>query len=149
MDSSRGNYLLILHAAKSFSAEIGKLGTMQGEAGYYYYCGSAFGPGGIAARVKHHGKISARPHWHMDYLRPYTRLSSAGYATTQTNLEHDWAQAIATFPEAKIALPGFGASDCRCRAHLIWLPKMPSMHRLQTLLLQQTGSTLNIERRSS
>ena len=37
--------------------------------GYYVYVGSAMGSGGVAARLKHHSKISKKLHWHLEYLQ--------------------------------------------------------------------------------
>jgi hypothetical protein len=71
-----GTYVLILSCASNARIQIGRLGTMQLKRGYYVYLGSALGPGGIRARIAHHQKLSARPHWHVDYLRAHTRLHS-------------------------------------------------------------------------
>lgn len=37
-------------------------------AGDYVYAGSAFGPGGIHARVTRHLRADKKPHWHIDHL---------------------------------------------------------------------------------
>ncbi|WP_462322980.1 DUF123 domain-containing protein, partial [Halochromatium sp.] len=46
-------------------------------------------------------------------------------------LEHRWAQALGALPGARWPLPRFGASDCRCPAHLVALPEPPSQEHLQ------------------
>ena len=64
-----GTYALILRLDKGQKLRVGALGTVVVEPGYFAYVGSAFGPGGIAARCAHHLRTSSRPHWHIDYLR--------------------------------------------------------------------------------
>jgi Uri superfamily endonuclease len=46
-----GTYALIMKADDPFELAVGKLGLLKGRADYYVYCGSAFGPGGIRARM--------------------------------------------------------------------------------------------------
>nr|WP_242479620.1 GIY-YIG nuclease family protein [Lamprobacter modestohalophilus] len=100
------------------------------------YVGSALGPGGVAARCRHHHRIASRPHWHLDALRPYCDLIGVWVTYGQERLEHRWAQALSALPGAHWPLLRFGASDCRCPAHLIALPKMPS----DGCLLQTLGA---------
>ncbi len=51
--------------------EIGRLGSFNIIPGFYAYVGSAFGPGGLRARIRHHLESVAQPHWHIDYLLGY------------------------------------------------------------------------------
>jgi len=64
-----GTYALILTSHQTGPVRIGRLGTMQVRPGIYLYVGSAFGPGGLEAHLRHHVQPAARPHWHIDYLR--------------------------------------------------------------------------------
>ena len=65
-----------------------------------------------------------RPHWHIDYFRPYA-LPKYIWLTSKLNTEHHWATALATWPEVRHPVAGFGASDCHCFSHLIFLPRKP------------------------
>ncbi|MCB0197755.1 MAG: GIY-YIG nuclease family protein [Anaerolineae bacterium] len=125
MDKSPGTYALILYAKAPVNLEIGKLGLLRGQPGYYLYCGSAFGPGGLAARLKHHRKIAKRPHWHIDYLHKKLVLSHIWYSHEPIKREHDWAQLLGTETSASFPQLGFGSSDCKCLSHLIYLPYTP------------------------
>lgn len=49
-----GTYILILKSAVTRRVRVGRLGNLQLCAGYYVYIGSAFGPGGLRARIDHH-----------------------------------------------------------------------------------------------
>ncbi|HEY9050143.1 MAG TPA: GIY-YIG nuclease family protein [Gammaproteobacteria bacterium] len=113
-----GTYILCLHLKYSQNITIGKLGTFHFNKGYYYYVGSAFGPGGVAARCKHHFHISAKPRWHIDYLRQHCSLSAIYYNMKNRHLEHQWAntlQTVFTIPANR-----FGSSDCDCASHLFF-----------------------------
>ena len=52
-----GTYALILSCASNARIQVGRLGTMQLQCGYYVYLGSALGPGGLRARIAHHQKL--------------------------------------------------------------------------------------------
>ena len=120
-----GTYALILSCATSTRIQIGRLGTVQLQRGYYVYLGSALGPGGLRARIAHHQELSTRPHWHIDYLRPHTRLHSVWLSYGGTRDEHEWARAMQKVKGAMIPLRGFGASDCSCPSHLYFFKRCP------------------------
>lgn len=70
----------------------------------------------------------------LDYRRPHCDLLGFWVANGPERLEHRWAQALGRLPGAAWPLERFGASDCRCRAHLLGLPQMPSASLLQETL---------------
>jgi Uri superfamily endonuclease len=122
-----GGYALELYLEQPCAVDIGRLGRREFPAGIYLYLGSARGPGGLRARLARHLRSPAaiRFHWHIDYLRPFARLVALAWLCeadgAPADLECRWSQALASLPGAVIAVPGFGAADCRsgCPAHLI------------------------------
>src|SRR5208337_1419018 len=116
-----GAYALILFCSQEGPVQIGKLGQLQLRRGFYVYVGSAVGPGGVRARVAHHQKLSPRPHWHIDYLRPHI-------CHDRVCREHQWARVISTLRGASIPIAGFGSSDCRCKTHLFFFRMLPSFN---------------------
>jgi len=120
-----GTYALVLSCASTARIQVGRLGMMQLQRGYYVYLGSALGPGGLHARIAHHQKLARRPHWHIDYLRAYTRLQSVWLNYDGKRHEHEWAEAMQKVEGATIPLPGFGSSDCRCTSHLCFFKHSP------------------------
>ena len=117
-----GSYALV------FDIEVpveNRLGCFQGR---YCYVGSAFGPGGIEARVSRHLRPRKPVQWHIDVLTtsPHFRPIAA-YATGES-VECRLARAIS---EILGGHPGFGASDCRCPTHLF---RVDSMTRLERVL---------------
>ena len=141
MNAHPGTYALILRADHRQTVQIGRLGQLAVEPGCYVYVGSALGPGGVRARVGHHVRITQRPYWHVDYLRRATMLRHVWYSYDRVRREHDWADFFAHLPGASIPLPGFGASDCACLAHLYFFLRQPRLdifqRRLQTALPHQ------------
>ncbi|MBN2038689.1 MAG: GIY-YIG nuclease family protein [Spirochaetes bacterium] len=91
---------------------------------YYIYVGSAFGPGGVRARVNRHFSNKKSKHWHIDYLLEYVNPVCAWYSYESEKLEHKWA-AIFTAMEGVIPVKGFGCSDCSCAAHLFETSSVP------------------------
>jgi Uri superfamily endonuclease len=121
-----GTYALILSCTSNARIQIGRLGTMQLQRGYYVYLGSALGLGGLRARIAHHQKLSPRPHWHIDYLRAHTRLHSVWVNYDGRRHEHEWARAMHMVKGATIPFRGFGASDCSCPSHLYFFKGCPT-----------------------
>ena len=110
--------------------QIGRLGGMQLSNGCYVYVGSAFGPGGLAARVSRHLQRHKTRHWHIDHLIWATTGREVWYSQRQRDLEHCWAQAALDQPADRKLLGGFGASDCQCLSHLVQFPTREAVKTL-------------------
>ena len=125
MANQPGTYCLLFHARQAASVQVGRLGRLDIECGYYFYIGSAFGPGGVRARVRHHAAISHRPHWHLDYIRPALHLQTVWYSIDSTRYEHRWADNLRHTLSLTIPLIGLGASDCACDSHFFYTRMCP------------------------
>lgn len=95
------------------------------EPGLYLYAGSAYGPGGIRARVRRHLRADKRVHWHVD------RLTAAGHVAAVLAVpgggECAIVDTVLAEPGISVPAPGFGSSDCRrCPAHLVRLADAPA-----------------------
>jgi len=121
-----GTYALIISCASNARIQIGRLGTMRLQSGYYVYLGSALGPGGLCARIAHHQNPSHRPHWHIDYLRAHSQIHGIWFSYDTRRREHQWARVVQRMSGAKVPLLGYGASDCDCRSHLYFFKHCPS-----------------------
>ncbi len=115
-----GYYLLVLHAIEPVSIQVGRLGTLNVVPGYYYYAGSAFGPGGLHARVSRHIRKQKSNHWHIDYLREVCEFEAVFISIDEHNLEHQWATHLAGLSGFEAPMQKFGASDCKCYSHLVY-----------------------------
>ncbi len=129
-----GTYLLVFHADKSNTVAVGRLGQLDIVPGYYFYIGSAFGPGGLRARIRHHHAISTRPHWHLDYIRPSLDLLAIWYSPDELRYEHAWADSLYYTMQMRVPLSGLGSSDCRCESHFYFSTNKPDPNALQRAL---------------
>ena len=123
----KGTYLLLLHFIKPRHVTVGRLGRHRFAPGWYAYVGSAFGPGGLRARLGHHFRRSAAPRWHIDYLTRVISPAEAWVTVDPKRWEHPFAQRLHRSPESSTPVPGFGASDCRCRSHLFHFAGKPDL----------------------
>ncbi len=114
----KGAYVLLIELDSAFTGRFsGRDFTLP--AGHYAYCGSAHGPGGIAARVSRHFRCEKKPHWHIDQLTIAAREITA--RVFPGGNECDLAARLGN-AGAEPPLPGFGSSDCRsCTSHLLAL----------------------------
>lgn len=117
----------MLRSKGRFPVEIGRLGLLHLEPGYYAYVGSALGPGGLRTRLGRHLHGAGRVHWHIDNLRAHAAPVEAWYSYGPWRREHQWSAALRSRSDAAIPLPGFGASDCRCDSHLFFFTRRPSL----------------------
>jgi Uri superfamily endonuclease len=123
-----GTYVLALWLGVPRDIRVGRLGEFEFPAGWYLYAGSAFGPGGLQARLTRHRRRTwsgKRVHWHLDYLRESATWGGAWGCDSSQRLECRWAAVLRSLPQADVVAPGFGASDCGCSAHLVWVPELP------------------------
>ncbi len=123
-----GTYILVLSLNKARAISIGRLGKLKFKSGYYLYVGSAFGPGGLSARLAHHLKTSLNPHWHIDYFKSTLKIQEIWYSTEAKSHEHFWADFI-QMTDDFYPVKGFGASDCKCESHLFYTSSMPSYEK--------------------
>lgn len=149
LPAETGSYALQLVLYESTRLVIGRLGAFSFPAGQYIYLGSALGAGGLRARIRHHARITARPHWHLDWLRVHAVLLGGWYAVGRENYECRWSQSLVSLPGARVAARGFGATDCRgssgssgCPAHLVAFPAVLRAEDVETALLE-CGSELH------
>ena len=132
LPNESGSYVLVLALKRTRLLTIGRLGKVTLLAGVYAYAGSAFGAGGLRARLGRHLRGDGVTHWHIDYLRTMADVRACLYTVSDMRLECAWSQALAALPGATIPVPGFGSSDCRsgCGAHLFGLPPRANLQRV-------------------
>lgn len=132
MTTALGTYALVLQAEAEQAIDVGALGTLAVRPGWYVYVGSAFGPGGLRARVHRHVRADGAQHWHVDYVRAVTSVDAVWYTSDDTCRECDWATMLRSQEEGRVPLAGFGASDCACASHLVAFSARPSWADFRT-----------------
>jgi Uri superfamily endonuclease len=139
-DAEPGTYALLLKLDKQEKITIGKLGTFDFPMGYYLYAGSALGPGGLRARLARYRRGSQsssqsssgkKLHWHIDYLLQRAQLLEVWSAASEERLECKWGKVARRLSGAQVLVPGFGSSDCRCPAHLIYFSARPDREQFE------------------
>lgn len=121
-----GTYALLLYLPRAARLQVGRLGTFDFPRGYYVYVGSARGAGGLRPRVLRHWRDAKRIHWHIDYLRAVARPVRVWYSTDTHVKECAWAEMLQARGAGNVA-SRFGASDCRCPAHLFHFARPPRL----------------------
>ncbi|WP_179136759.1 GIY-YIG nuclease family protein [Candidatus Entotheonella palauensis] len=127
-----GTYVVVLWLGAACEAQIGRLGIVRFPRGYYIYAGSV--KGGLAMRLHRHVHGASTRHWHIDYLRPQTRILAWSAFAGPHYPECALAQTLLL--RGDVVCPRFGASDCSCPAHLVYYP-----HRVDVVqALQQLAA---------
>lgn len=127
LPDDKGTYVLIASVPQMKRVEVGQLGEFDVVPGFYVYVGSAFGAGGLAARIGHHLESAAAPHWHIDYLLQAAEPLEIWYTIAGQKLEQHWAGLFEQARRFRIPIPRFGSSDYhRSRSsHLFYSRRRP------------------------
>ena len=147
-----GTYALLLYLPNEKVIAVGRLGPICFPAGFYIYVGSAFGPGGLSARIGRHLRAVKKCHWHIDYLREEAVVIEVWTSTPSDALKQEcqWVRLIRSMPGALHPADGFGSSDCSCRAHLVYFGEKPPFTDFQTVAgkhlrrISRTAASLNV-----
>jgi sugar fermentation stimulation protein A len=112
-----GVYIAVFYMQRSRFIQIGRLGRFYFHKGIYFYAGSA--QRNLAARLERHSRKKKPLHWHIDYLSVNTEMIGAITIPGRRKQECQTARELGKMFE--LAVPGFGASDCRCAGHLFYV----------------------------
>ena len=116
-----GVYIAVFYLPKTQYVRTGKLGRFSLRQGVYFYVGSA--QRNLSARLERHSKKKKPLRWHIDYLSVKAEMLGVITISGHRKYECQLAEKLARIFE--IAVPGFGASDCRCGGHLFYAPELP------------------------
>ena len=119
-DMDSGVYIAIFYMPIYRSIQIGQLGRFNFHQGIYFYAGSA--QRNLTPRLERHGRKKKHIHWHIDYLSVHAEM--IGVITIPGQREHECKIAQELGKMFELAVPDFGASDCRCAGHLFYAPKL-------------------------
>lgn len=114
-----GAYQLMLYLPQPTVLRIGRLGTFALPTGRYIYTGSAMG--GLRARIARHLRREKRLRWHIDYLLCHATVQEVHIYPAEERMECVLNAQALSLHGARVIVPGFGSSDCRCPAHLVYL----------------------------
>jgi sugar fermentation stimulation protein A len=130
MDSDQGNnltdlesgvYIAIFYMPMNRRIQIGRFGRFSFNPSAYFYIGSA--QRNLSARLERHSRKKKILRWHIDYLSAKADMLGAITIPGSRELECQLAKDLGRLFE--LAVPGFGASDCRCGGHLFYAKELP------------------------
>jgi Uri superfamily endonuclease len=139
LPEEQGTYILIAQVSQMKRLRIGSLGEFDIVPGFYAYVGSAFGSGGLCARLGHHLESTAEPHWHIDYLLQVATPVEVWFTMAHRKLEHPWAEMLEDAPGFRVPIPRFGSSDYhRSRSsHLFYSKRRPSFRWFEKQVMER------------
>ena len=115
---SPGAYILRIELTRPVGVVIAGRPPATLAAGHYLYCGSAYGPGGLRARLARHMRRDKSMHWHIDQLTGRGAVIGAWIMIGGSECD-----LVARLEALAAPIPGFGSSDCpNCRSHLLRAP---------------------------
>ena len=115
---AKGAYILQIDLPALRMVSIKKFAGKTLPSGRYYYCGSAKGGGGMAARVGRHFKADKPIRWHVDHVTVGGTVTAA--LLVPDGSECDLVDELMRAYHVTVPLSGFGASDCRrCVSHMV------------------------------
>ena len=141
-----GSYVIVGNLASEVDFAIKSLANLHFVPGIYCYCGSAYGPGGLRARIKRHLTKNTKKFWHFDYFKGYLDIIEIWWQAGGENDECKAARLLADEAQADVPVKGFGASDCHnaCQAHLVYFPNGTY---LDTVFQNLSQHGLNLDRK--
>lgn len=114
MDS--GVYIAVFYLLIEQHITVGRRGRHRFRPGMYLYVGSA--QKNLPARIERHARWQKPLRWHIDYLS--VKASMIGAIIVPGFRERECQLAAELEELYDLAVPGFGASDCRCGGHLFY-----------------------------
>jgi sugar fermentation stimulation protein A len=115
-----GTYIAVFRLVKLRRICAGRLGCFSFKPGVYFYVGSA--QRNLSARIERHGRKDKLLRWHIDYLSVQAEMIGAMIVPGPREQECELARRLSHMYE--LAVPGFGASACRCGGHLYYTLKL-------------------------
>jgi Uri superfamily endonuclease len=136
-----GAYLLLIELSKVTDVQLSNKGSASLVPGRYLYAGSAFGPGGLKARIARHMRRAKVQRWHVDQL---TKNGVSGAWIFPGCNECDLVDMNSVLP---VPIVGFGSTDCkRCRSHLLGpIRRTPPNNRWESGMSAGTQASAGIE----
>jgi Uri superfamily endonuclease len=119
---NRGLYVLVIRLKKGQKIKVARLPETYFSSGCYLYVGRA--KRGLKKRLERHLRKDKKLFWHIDYflrkaevMDVWTKLDSFDECRVVSQIRKFLENSV--IPQNK-----FGASDCRCSGHLLYLPEV-------------------------
>lgn len=137
-----GVYILELLLPEERDLIIGRLGKRTFEPGYYYYVGSA--QQNLKHRIHRHLRTEKTIRWHIDYLLQVAQILQVYTWPGEKSMECILGKYMQDFPACLQPIPGFGASDCKCKSHLFYFSYRPHLANLVHVVQEELHQSASI-----
>jgi Uri superfamily endonuclease len=109
----KGYYILVIEVCRKTVISVRSGKRFMFEPGFYFYIGSAHGPGGLRGRLLRHLRREKKRFWHIDYLLSSNNTCIKGFYILPTNTKTPDYESIISRKLLGIFKPihGFGCSD--------------------------------------
>jgi endonuclease-3 len=128
----RGLYILVIRLERGQKIKIAQFPETYFKAGLYLYVGRA--KRGLPSRIDRHLRKEKNLFWHIDYFLRKSTIAEVW-------IKHDSLDECQTVGRIKDQMKNsvfpqknFGASDCRCPSHLLYLPEVKDLENLRKKL---------------
>ncbi len=112
-----GAYQLLMRLHRDARMTVGSLGPVTIPCGMHIYTGRA--ARFLSHRVARHVRAEKALRWHIDYLLREAVIVGIGILFNKASEECRINQETRAHTGGYFAVPGLGASDCRCSSHLV------------------------------
>lgn len=130
----QGSYVLVTQLFENCKIEIGSIGVVNFEKGWYAYVGS--GLNYLDKRIQRHLRDGKNLHWHIDYFLTKGEIEEVLYGEGEKRKECDIANLLAEdFP----VIEDFGSSDCKCEGHLFYSEDISKLRNKITSSFRTVG----------
>ena len=119
---NKGSYLLLMKNTIEQEVEIGKLGKIDFQPGYYVYVGS--GMSNLEKRVNHHQLKKKTFHYHIDYITPSLMKIKKSFLIRSTE-KMESQIALRVEKVCNKFVKSFGSSDTKENSHLFYFHENP------------------------
>ncbi|MFW6176631.1 MAG: GIY-YIG nuclease family protein [Thermoplasmatota archaeon] len=121
----KGIYTLVIELKENKVIEVGAIGNINFDKGYYVYVGSA--QNGLEARIERHLRDEKKIHWHIDYLLKESEIINIFVTDGDKELECKVADYLSHLIDP---ISDFGCSDCKCFSHLFYSENLDNLMNL-------------------
>ena len=128
----KGNYILVFRLEERTGQNMSRFKDVILEHGYYLYCGSAHGNGGLKGRITRHLTRSSKKFWHIDFLKECLHPFEVWCQVSSEKNECSFCQFLLNQMGGEIPIKGFGSCDCRnkCESHLVWFQQKTNLNQV-------------------
>ena len=134
MTRMKGTYALLIKLPEEQEIQIGKLGRIRFQKGFFAYIGSALN--GLEQRIGRHLRKEKRFHWHIDFLLEKAKICRIVYSGSPIRKE---CVIAGTMLKNLGRIEGFGCSDCKCKSHLFYCKDLEELQKVVLDAFRENG----------